>query len=78
MYTSLKQDLYILQLWALKWETYVNVTDLEQIEDGDRLTVIHQQLENVVTSASSVSNSHSGFDTSQGQVSVTSIGITQK
>ena len=65
---SLKQNVFILQRWALKWETYMDVTDLEQIEDGDRLTVIHQQQEDV---ASSVSTSHSGFDTSQGQVSVT-------
>ena len=63
---SFKKDVYILQ--PLKWETYMDVTDLEQIEGGDHLTVIHQQQEDVT---SSVSTSHSGFDTSQGQVSVT-------
>ena len=62
---SLANDVYILQRWASRWETYVDVSDLEQIEDGDRLTVVRQQQEDRSTS-SSIS---AGFDTSQGQVS---------
>ena len=64
---SLTKDVYILQRWALKWETYVDVTDLEQIKDGDRLTVIRQEQSQEDRSTSS--SSSAGFDTSQGQVS---------
>ena len=31
---------YILQRWSEKWENFVDVTDVEQIKDGDRLTVV--------------------------------------
>ena len=57
---SVTKDVYILQRWALKWETYVDVTDLEQVEDGDRLTVIRQE----DTSSSSATE----FDWGQSQV----------
>ena len=31
---------YLLQRWSGKWDTYVDVDNLSEITDGDRLTVI--------------------------------------
>ena len=39
---SVTTDVYILQRWSLRWQAFVDVTDVDQIEDGDRLTVIRQ------------------------------------
>ena len=72
---SLKQDVYILQCWALKWEIYMDVTDLEQIEDGDHLTVIHKQQEDVASSVSSLAGQTTIF--LQGTIAY-SIGARKK
>jgi len=64
---SSTKEVYILQRWAAKWEAYVDVTDIEQIKDGDSLTVIPQNNSVFVTSPTS-SSAHLNFDTSQGQV----------
>jgi len=31
---------YLLQKWSKKWEAYVDVAKLEEVEDGDKVTVI--------------------------------------
>ena len=31
---------YLLQKWSRKWGAYVDVTQLEEVEDGDKLTAI--------------------------------------
>ena len=31
---------YILQRWVEKWKNFVDVTDVDQINNGDRLTVV--------------------------------------
>ena len=54
---STTKDVYILQRWATRWETYVDVTDIEQVKDGDRLTVIPQENSAVVNLASSSTGS---------------------
>ena len=36
------KDVYILQRWTEKWKTFVDVPDVDQIQDGDRLTVIQE------------------------------------
>ena len=36
------KDVYILQRWIDKWKSFVDVTDVDQIQDGDRLTVIKE------------------------------------
>ena len=30
---------YLLQLWCPQWESYVDVRDAREVEDGDRLAV---------------------------------------
>lgn len=30
---------YLLQVWCPQWETYVDVRDVRDVEDGDRLAV---------------------------------------
>ena len=56
---------YILQRWAEKWESFVDVTDVEQIKDGDRLTVVLQSSSCV----DAVSESSESFDASRSHVS---------
>ena len=34
------RETYILQRWCVKWKTHVNVERIEEIQDGDRLTVV--------------------------------------
>ena len=36
------KKVYILQKWSDKWNSFIDVTDTDQIVDGDRLTVIQQ------------------------------------
>ena len=36
------KDVYILQRWTEKWKTFVDVPDVDQIQDGDRLTVVQE------------------------------------
>ena len=31
---------YVLQKWSQKWGVYIDVTKLEEVEDGDKLTAI--------------------------------------
>ena len=33
-------DVYFLQRWSHKWSTFVDVADAEEIQSGDRLTVV--------------------------------------
>lgn len=37
------KHVYILKGWAEKWKFFLNVTDVEQVNDGDRFTVTLQQ-----------------------------------
>ena len=62
---------YILQRWAEKWGSFVDVTDIEQIKDGDRLTVVLQSNNcvNVVTEVA-VPESSESFDASRSHVSL--------
>ena len=32
----------MLQRWTDKWKSFIDVTDVDQIQDGDRLTVIKE------------------------------------
>ena len=66
---SVTKDVYILQQWDSKWETYVGATDLEQVEDRDRLTVIRQE-DTSSSSATGFDLVQSGFDRVQSQVSL--------
>ena len=38
--TSSTKELYILQRWSMKWETFVDVKEATEVEDGDRLTAV--------------------------------------
>lgn len=33
-------DIYFLQRWSQKWSTFVDIADIEEIQSGDRLTVV--------------------------------------
>ena len=33
-------ETFILQRWCVKWKIHVNVERIEEIQDGDRLTVV--------------------------------------
>ena len=66
------KDVYILQRWTEKWKTFVDVPDVDQIQDGDRLTVVQEvDLLPHAHSTSSVGDQQgSSFDASRGHVSV--------
>ena len=34
------ENVYFLQRWFHKWDAYIDVTDLEEIQSEDRLTII--------------------------------------
>jgi len=36
------KTLYLLQRWPQKWNSFVDVTDVDQVVDGDRLTIALQ------------------------------------
>ena len=36
------KQVYILQRWSKKWSAYVDVTDVAQIANGDRLSIMSQ------------------------------------
>ena len=54
-------EVYILQRWSEKWNTYIDVTDVAQIANGNRLTITSQQ-------PSPKKASGSDFATVQGKV----------
>ena len=54
------KKVYFLQRWAEEWNAFVDVTDVSQMANGDRLTVTRQQSSPKVAS---------GFDTARGEVS---------
>ena len=56
------QKVYILQRWSKKWKAFVDVTDVKQIVDGDRLTIARLPF--------SPAKAASGFDTTRGEVSI--------
>ena len=57
------KEVYILQRWDEKWGTYVDVSDTDQLETGDRLICTLQ-------SNASSSRGTVDFDTSKGKVSI--------
>ena len=67
------KNVFILQRWNSKWKVFVDVTDVDQVVDGDRLTITSQVVESpgsssVMTETSSSDIKH--FDTACGQVCV--------
>ena len=66
------KDVYILQRWTEKWKTFVDVPDVDQIQDGDRLTIVQEvDLLPHAHSTSSIGDQQgSSFDASHGHVSV--------
>ena len=62
------KHVYILQRWAEKWENFVDVTDVEQIKDGDRLTVVQQSTNRAAVNA--VPEPSESFDASRSHVSI--------
>ena len=50
---------YFLQRWAKRWKAFVDVTDVSQILNGDRLTVTRHQAS---------PRAAFGFDTARGEV----------
>jgi len=36
------KTVHLLQRWSQKWNSFVNVTDVDQVVDGDRLTITLQ------------------------------------
>ena len=37
---STDKKVFVLQRWADRWYTFVNVTDIAQVKDGDKLTLV--------------------------------------
>ena len=67
------KNVFILQRWNSKWKVFVDVTDVDQVVDGDRLTITSQVTESpsnssMVTEFSSSDIKH--FDSTRGQVCV--------
>lgn len=60
---------YILQRWAEKWKNFVDVTDVDQINNGDRLTVVLESTNPAVVNVA-VSEPSGSFDVSRSHVSV--------
>ena len=60
------KEVYILQWWDEKWGTYVDVSDTDQLETGDRLICTLQQSQ----SNASSSRGTVDFDSSKGKVSI--------
>ena len=73
--TAGSKQVFILQRWSDKWKSFVDVTDVDQVFDGDRLTIVMQHPSDEQTgTCTEVSGSTdptsitSGCDTSRGQV----------
>ena len=63
------KKVYILQKWSDKWNAFIDVTDTDQIVDGDRLTIIPQDAAEVQNgTCTSGTPPPGGFDTTRGQV----------
>ena len=60
------KEVYILQQWDEKWGAYVDVSDADKLETGDRIICTLQQLQ----SNASSSRGTVDFDTSKGKVSI--------
>jgi len=63
--SSSSKKVFILQRWSEKWKSFVDVTDIEQVEEGDRL--ILQCDTNMVATEQNCGTS-SSFDVSRGKV----------
>ena len=63
------KDVYILQRWTDKWKSFVDVTDIDQIQDGDRLTVI-KEIDLYPQTHPAGDQQGSTFDASRGHVSI--------
>ena len=65
------KTVYILQRWSEKWDSFVDVTNTDQIVDGDRLTITEELKANSSDPCSSSTPSHTPeFDAARGQVGV--------
>ncbi len=38
--TTAEGDVYLLQKWSPEWDCYIDVHHVNQVEDGDKLTVV--------------------------------------
>ena len=67
------KTVYILQRWSEKWNSFVDVTDMDQVVEGDRLTITMQSSPKL-KGAESADNGEpststtSEFDATHGQV----------
>ena len=74
--TAGSKKVFILQRWSEKWKSFVDVTDIDQVFDGDRLTIVMQHPSDAQTgtctevsgSTDSTTGNTPGCDTSRGQV----------
>ena len=68
------KTVYILQRWSDKWDSFVDVTNTDQIVDGDHLTVTEELKASIGNSSdpcsSSTPNNTPEFDAIHGQVGV--------
>ena len=68
------KNVFILQRWSRKWKGFVDVTDVDQVVNGDQLTITSQVTESWASSSSMMTESSSSdlkyFDTTHSQVCV--------
>ena len=48
---STDKKVFVLQRWADRWHTFVDVTDVVQVKDGDKLTLVRKPAADLSTSS---------------------------
>ena len=73
--TAGSKKVFILQRWSEKWKSFVDVTDVDQVFDGDRLTIVMQHPSDAqtgtcteVSGSTDPTSNTSTSETSRGQV----------